>query len=344
MTRTFRIGVLGLTHDHVWGNLREMRDVPNAVLSGVADPNPPLLDRVRGEYGCPTYAGYEELLDREPLDAVYLYSDNATSVELTELAAGRGLHVLVEKPMAADLAGAERMQRAVRRAGVRLMVNWPFAWWPQLHHALALARAGDVGDVWQVKYRAAHAGPRELGCSPYFTAWLYDRQLNGAGALIDYCCYGVLLSRCLLGMPSRVVGVAGRLVKEELAAEDNGILLLTYPRAVGVAEGSWTQVGHLTSYITTIHGSRGTLLVEPRTGGRLLRATAAEPAGVPVAVPPLPPEQRSATANFLHGLETGADFNLLCTDRAGRDVQEILDAGLQSARLGSAVSLPLPAV
>jgi hypothetical protein len=46
----------------------------------------------------------------------------------------------------------------------------------------------------------------------------------------------------------------------------------------------------------------------------------------------------------LHGLETGADFNLLCTDRAGRDVQEILDAGLQSARLGSAVSLPLPAV
>src|SRR5262249_6574529 len=153
-------------------------------------------------------------------------------VRLTELAAAKRLHVLVEKPMAADLAGADRMLAAVRRAGARLMVNWPFAWWPQMQHALRLARDGELGNLWQVKYRAAHAGPREIGCSPYFCEWLYDPRRNGAGALMDYCCYGAALARCLLGVPARVSAVAGRFVKEDILVEDNAVLVMTYPHGL----------------------------------------------------------------------------------------------------------------
>lgn len=341
MPGSFRIGVLGLTHDHVWGVLRQLREVSPQALVAVADPNRPLLERAQQEFACAIYREYQSLLDREKLDAVYVYADNATSVDLGEMAAERGLHVLVEKPLAASLAGADRLLAAVRSAGVRLMVNWPFAWWPQLQHALVVAHRGDLGALWQVKYRSAHEGPRELGCSEYFCRWLFDHELNGAGALVDYCCYGAALACCLLGLPSRVTAVTGRLRKEDILVEDNGVILMSYPRAIAIAEGSWTQVGKLTAYVTAIYGTTGTLLVEPRAGGRLLWATADDPDGREVNVPDLAPHLRNASVNFLHGLQTGEPFAPLCQARLCRDAQEVLEAGILSAESGSEVSLPL---
>lgn len=341
MTKSFRIGVLGLSHDHVWGNLNDLKTSGRAELVAAADPNPPLLEKVKAEFGCRTHASFDALLAAEKLDAVYVFADNRGGAAAAATAAERGLHVLIEKPMAADLEGADRLLAAARNHNARVMVNWPFAWWPQLQQALALIRDGAIGDIWQVKYRSAHAGPREIGCSSYFYEWLYDRNRNGAGALMDYCCYGAALARCILGLPSRVVGVAGRLRKEDILLEDNAVLVMSYPRAMAISEGSWTQIGELTAYVAAIYGTKGTLVVEPG-GGRLLLASSVEDHGQAVAVPAKSAERQNATQHFLHCLETGEPFMALCQDRIARDAQEILEAGLLSASRGSEVSLPLP--
>ena len=344
MAGQLRVGVLGLTHDHVWKNLQELNASPLGELVAAADPNEPLRDRVRSEYACPqAFDSYEAMLDQVALDAVYVYTDNATAAELVEMAAERGLHAMVEKPMAADLEGADRMLAAAREAGVQLMVNWPFAWWPNLQRAIAMAQAGEIGQLFGVKYRAAHAGPKELGCSPYFYNWLYDPELNGAGALMDYCCYGAALARHLLGQPSQVVGVVGRLQKEYITVEDNAVIVMQWPRAIAISEASWTQIGHLTSYVTVIYGSEGTLVVEPPTaGGRVLLATREHEDGIEIDVPEPPEEMRSATAYFLSRVAQGKPIEGLCRAEVGRDAQEILEAGLISAANGEAVPLPLP--
>ncbi|MEW6302490.1 MAG: Gfo/Idh/MocA family oxidoreductase [Verrucomicrobiota bacterium] len=339
-----RLGVLGLTHDHIWDNLKDVQHLKDARLIAVADPNHPLLDRAAREYSCATYTDYETMLEKEELHAVLVYSDNATGVEVAEQAAARGLHLLVEKPMAATLAGADRMLAAVRVAKVRLMVNWPIAWWPQLQKALALVKWGEIGDIWQVKYRAAHAGPKEMGCSPYFSDWLYNAELNGAGALVDYCCYGAVLARQFLGVPSRVTGVAGRFVKEDITVDDNAVLLMTYPRGLAIAEASWTQIGHLTSYVVMLYGTKGTLVIQPGEDGKLLHASDKNPDGVVVKAPKSPAHLRNATAHFVHCLRTGEEFTSLCNDRFARDAQEILEAGLLAASTGAEVSLPLKGV
>jgi predicted dehydrogenase len=339
--KTWRIGVLGLTHDHVWGNLAALAAADNGELVAAADPNGPLLEKVRELYGCAVYADHQEMLARERLDAVYVYGDNATGAELAALAAGRGLHVMVEKPMAADLAGADRMLAAAEQAGVRLMVNWPFAWWPQLQTAIEIALSGRLGRLWHVKYRAAHAGPREVGCSEYFCRWLYDARLNGAGALMDYCCYGAVLARALMGPPRSVVAVAGRFCKDDIDVEDNAILVMSYARGMATAEASWTQTDKLTSYTTVLYGTDATLMVEPRAGGRLWQADAESPDGIEVDVPPPPPHQADSAAHFLWGIETGEEFLPPCRPRESRDAQEALQAGLISARTGHAVELPV---
>ena len=342
MPKPCRIGVLGLTHDHIWDNLSQAVAHPDARLVAAADPNQELLGRVEREFHCRPYSNFDTLLDSEDLDAVYIYSDNARGPELTEMAAARGLHVLIEKPMAADLAGAQRMQTAAREAQVRLLVNWPFAWWPQLQHALRLAGDGEIGRLWQVRYRAAHAGPQELGCSSFFCDWLFDPARNGpGGAFMDYCCYGALLARVLLGLPTTVTAVGGRFVKQEISVEDNAVLIMKYADGLAVSEGSWTQIGNLSAYTTLIYGTRGTLMLEPRTGGRLFLATADQPEGSPVAVPQPPAHLQNATAHFLHHIATGEPPQALCDQLHGRDTQEILEAGARSLANGAEVSLPL---
>jgi predicted dehydrogenase len=328
---TKRIGVLGLSHDHVWTNLSDAAQHPGATIVAAADPNQPLLGRVETEFHARPYSNYDTLLDNEQLDAVFIFADNAAGVELTESAAARGLDVLIEKPPAANQAGAERMLESVRKAGTRLMVNWPFAWWPQMQHAIHLAQSGAIGDIWQVRYRAAHAGPRELGCSEFFCDWLFDPKRNGAGGVyIDYCCYGALLARVLLGMPNQVTAVGGRFVKSEIAVDDNAVLIMRYPTGLAVSEGSWTQIGSLSAYQTMIYGTTGTLMLEPREGGRLYQATEDSPEGQPVDVPAAPDSMRSATSHFLACVDSGEPFWALCHEQHGCDTQSILEAGVQS--------------
>jgi predicted dehydrogenase len=328
-----RLGVLGLTHDHVWGNLDDLTRLPGVRLVAAADSHRPLLRRVRERFGCAAWTDAAALLRAEPLDAVFIFAENALHPELTVLAARHGLHVLVEKPMAADLAGARRMQAAASRAGVRLMVNWPVAWWPQMQTAFALIAAGRIGRIWQVKYRAAHAGPRAMGCSKWFCDWLYDPARNGAGALVDYCCYGAALSCALLGPPRRVTGFARRLGPRNTGVEDNALLVMEHPGALSLAEASWTQVGDLTSYVTMIYGSKGTLVVEPPPGNRLLLATKQAPAGVEVKLHRQPAHLRSASAHFVHALRSGADFFPLCRAEVALQAQGALEAGLRSAAM-----------
>jgi len=210
-----------------------------------------------------------------------------------------------------------------------------------MQEALHRLDDGIIGRVWQVKYRAAHAGPAELGCSEAFCEWLFDEYRNGGGAMMDYCCYGTTLARAILGQPEQVVGVSGQLCKEELSVDDNAIIVMRGDKTMATAEASWTQIGKLTSYTTAIYGTEGTLMIEPRHGGRLLLATDADPNGSPLNIREQPSFLENATRHFLHHLDTSEDLFLLCQSSICRDSQEILEAGGRSMKETATVQLPL---
>lgn len=327
-----RIITLGLHHDHVWSNLEELAATGRAELAGAADADAELLAKYRNRFPGETTESYDELLSRDGLTAAYVFGSNKLSEDLVVKACERGLHCLVEKPMAATLAGAERMHAAARASGVRLMVNWPFAWWPQLRHGIYMAQVGELGKLWQVRYRAAHQGPVELGCSRQFCEWLYDAELNGAGALMDYCCYGAVLAEVLLGQPESVSGLRIRTgLKPDLALEDNAVLLLKYPHALATTEASWTQIGHLTSYSATIYGNKGTIQIEPGHDGRILHATAEHPDGIALHVAAQPDHLRNASTHFLAAIDDPAmEIHPLCDAGHGLNAQRILEEGIQA--------------
>ena len=68
------------------------------------------------------------MLAAEKLDIAILCPENARHAEVAEAAAGHGVHMVTEKPMAASLEQALRMASAAEKAGVALAVNWPITW------------------------------------------------------------------------------------------------------------------------------------------------------------------------------------------------------------------------
>ena len=69
--------------------------------------------------------------------------------------------------------------------------------------------AGEIGQLRYTRYRSAHNGPIAIGCSKEFVRDLTTPAINGAGALMDYCCYGANLAARLLGRPESVTGMRG---------------------------------------------------------------------------------------------------------------------------------------
>jgi predicted dehydrogenase len=163
---------------------------------------------------------------------------------------------------------------------------------------------------------------------------------------VDYCGYGGILARTLLGRPEAVTAVAAHLRKKDLPSEDNAVVVLRYPRALAVLEGSWTQIGGEPGFACIVYGETGTVIVhqpravregQPVGAGRvqLVRREGSET----IEPPALPEGERDGVSYFLARLRDGRPIEGLCAPEVGRDVQEILAAALESATAGRTVAL-----
>ena len=144
------------------------------------------------------HGSYEELLDDDELDAVYISLPNGMHHEWTLKAIDAGKHVLVEKPYSRRAAEAEEAWDAADRAGVIVMEAFMWRHHPQAAAALSLVEQGKIGRL------------REIRTT--FSFPLFDHEnvrmaadLDG-GALMDVGCYCVSGSRLLAGEPERVFG------------------------------------------------------------------------------------------------------------------------------------------
>lgn len=116
-----RIGVVGAGE---WGrnHLRVLRGLPEAEVVGVAEADPARRGAAAAEHGVPGFADVGSLAARG-LDAVTIAVPTPAHRDVALEAIRRGLHLLVEKPLAGSLAEADEILLAARRAGVLLGVG-----------------------------------------------------------------------------------------------------------------------------------------------------------------------------------------------------------------------------
>jgi predicted dehydrogenase len=110
------VGVMGSNHARV------VSELPGVKLVGVADPDRKRCDQVARTLGCASFADADALM-RQGVDAVTIAAPTHLHRDIAIDCAARGIHILVEKPIASTVEESRAVVAAARRAGVTLMVG-----------------------------------------------------------------------------------------------------------------------------------------------------------------------------------------------------------------------------
>lgn len=362
MSRKYRVGIVGFAHMHINGVAGVFAKHPSVEWAGCADTVPAVPERstarytrawnkehVMKEFGVPReYPTSAELLEQGKPDIVIVCSENRYHPDIVEACAAAGVHACVEKPMAMSFDHGLRMVRAVESAKTTLAINWPIAWSPLMYKLKALLEQGVIGDVLQVKYRAGHTGPLGPGAAHVggggqgdvlsgeerAASW-WHRTAEGGGALIDFCCYGAMLSRWLVGEQALdAVAVKANLDSHWGEADDNAVMITRFPSAIGLYEGTWTTRHHGVPVGPIVYGTEGTVLADSRDGERLIRLERGHGETEWIEPDPLPEGRRTIAQELVHHLDTGDSLNPLLAVPLNLDALAILDAGVRSADSG----------
>jgi len=339
MKERLRVGLVGVAHPHVWGILSSLKDNNLGTLCAASVDRPVRESDKQGlqrDYDLTKiYNDYHEMLDKEDVDVIFNYTDHVLRAPVTELAASRGLHVMLEKPMAYNLRDAERMLEAAERNSVKLMINWPTMWSATYRKVNELIRDGTIGRVFHIRARSGHNScERETYVGSCFQ-WMGQKE--AAGAYLDFCCYGVALTVWLMGMPKRVFGTAGNFVKDFIPSYDNGMVIMMYDKGTAAVEGTWSQIGKI-PVDPVIYGTKGSIFIGPQ---ETMLFTKGNQEGEIVKVDPLQQGERNAVEYFLTRIKEDKPIEGMCDPKFSRDVQEVLEAGLVSSESGAIVTVPL---
>jgi predicted dehydrogenase len=240
-----RIGIVGLTHDHIHGLLgrKEKGDI---VIVGIVEPDKELVERYATRYGLDkkmVYANIDEMLQKTKPEAVMAYNDIFGHLEVVEKCAPKGVHVMVEKPLAVSADHANRMAVLAKKHNIHLLTNYETTWYGSNAEAYKIAnQEKKIGEIRKIEFHTGHQGPVEIGCSKEFLSWLTDPVLNGAGALNDFGCYGANISTWLMDgeTPVSVTAVTNTNKPQVYTkVDDEATIIVQYLHAQAVIQASW---------------------------------------------------------------------------------------------------------
>lgn len=241
-----KIAVIGLVHTHVHWILGRADD-GDFELVGIVEPNKELAQRYLSQYDLSmdlVYDNIEELLSNTQAEAVTAFNTIRDHVSVVEACAPKGIHVMVEKPLAVSLEHARKMEKLARKHKIHLLTNYETTWYGSNHTTLQMIQEEPetFGDIRKIVVHDGHPGPKEIGVDEEFLVWLTDPYWNGAGALTDFGCYGANLSTWLMqGEKALTVTAITQQIKPHIypKVDDEATILVTYPKAQAVIQASW---------------------------------------------------------------------------------------------------------
>ena len=240
------IGIIGLTHDHI-GFMGNPDFLERVEIVGVAETNDTLRAKYAKAFGWADevlYDDWEKMLKDAKPTGVMVFTSPYEHLEVVELCAPMGVHVMVEKPFSVSMEHAEAMVNLAEKHEILLLTNYETTWYATNHEAYRyLHDQKKLGELRKVVVHDGHYGPKELGCTPEFLEWLLDPKLNGGGALTDFGCYGANLMTWLMQgeLPLSVRAIT-KFTKDDPAytgVDDEATILLEYPNMIGVIQASW---------------------------------------------------------------------------------------------------------
>jgi predicted dehydrogenase len=357
-----------------------LKRVAEAELFAVVSPTGDHAEQFARKHGVRHhFRDFRKMIEASELNVVVLGCPNDLHCEFTELAAAAGKHVICEKPLAMNLAEADRMIAACKQAGVKLMYAEELCFTPKYVRLKRLLDEGALGKPYMIKQCEKHDG--------LHAGWFWDVQRSGGGVTMDMGCHAFEFFRWMLGKPdgkARNVNKSGEtqtqshesplgeivpLVRpravsvyaemgtfvhgDKTQGDDNAVIIVRFQtdegEVVGVAEESWAKKGGMDD-TAEVYGSAGVAYADLLQGNAIQTysdtgyAYAVEKAGLTRGWSFTAFEELwnyGFPQEFAHFIHCVAnDRTPLVTGEDGRAVLEIVLAAYASAGTGQKVMLP----
>jgi len=188
------------------------------------------------------YSDLEKMLDETKPEAVICYGSIKDHYATVKACAPRGIHVMVEKPLATKSSDARKMKKLADKYGILVLTNYETSWYAANHEARSLLEDGRIGELYRIQIYDGHRGPVEIKCDKMFLEWLTDPVGNGGGAVNDFGCYGANLATWLL-KGEKPVSVSAVLHQHKPdiypKVDDDATILVEYPSVTVQIMASW---------------------------------------------------------------------------------------------------------
>lgn len=342
-----RFAIIGCGASIVPTHLEALAHVPDIALVGMADASPERGAARALEVGCPFFVDHRAMLAELRPDAVVITTPHPAHPAIARDCFAAGAHVLVEKPMAIDVAAADAMITAADAADRLLAVNFQQRFRPAIIRIKQLITDGALGALLRVNC----VEPWFRTAAYYRTAtWRGTWNGEGGGVLMNQAPHTLDLLCYLAGMPTKVWGWT-RTAHHAIETEDTAQAMLEY------ADGATGQL-----QINTVEaGVQRLQIVGDRAAVELVgsqitlrrftpslseyRATSPEMFGLPASADEmidLPGDGGGHLAvyqDFVAAIRTGSP--LRCSGRDGLQSLELANAIIASSLCERPLTLPL---
>ena len=346
-----RIGIIGLGNIgqiHV-NNLLESK-VPRGVLTAVGDAFPDKLPEYEAK-GLKTFDSGEALIGSGEIDALIVATPHFQHTTLGIAALEAGLHVMVEKPISAHKADAERLIAAANaRPELTFSGMFQMRVEPRYQKLRKLVRDGELGDLIRVIWIMTDWFRAEA----YYQSsdWRATWKGEGGGVLLNQCLHQLDALQWIVGMPSKVQSHVGIGRHHDIEVEDDVTCYMEYANG---ANGTFiTSTGETPgSNRFEIAGTKGRALLEndrlivarnevasdewsrtSKIGFKQPESTVEE-----IPIPGADNAHAQLIANFVNAILDGEA--LIAPGARGIGSVELANVMVYSGLLGQAVDLPM---
>ena len=339
-----------------------LTQLAEADLVAVCDADRSRAEAFAARYGGRPFAAVPAMLRDGGVEAVVIGTPHPLHAEPAVRAAEAGVHVLVEKPMAATLADCDAMLAAARRAGVTLGVISQRRWYEPVRRMKSAIDAGKIGaPALGVFIMYSWRDPGYYASDPWRGKWATE----GGGVLVNQSPHPLDILLWLMGPAAQVSGAWANLNHPGVEVDDTAVATIRFRHGgLGSVVTSVSQKPGIYTKIH-VHGRTGASVgVETDRGSTFI-------AGVtPISEPPLNdlwtvPGEEHLLAAFqaedrarFAGLDATVHYHALqikdflqavregrpplVTGEDGRAVVELFTAIYRSSRDRRAVALPIP--
>jgi UDP-N-acetyl-2-amino-2-deoxyglucuronate dehydrogenase len=277
-------GVVGLNFG--LGRCKAIQAVPEAELVAVASRTEQTAKRVGAELGVDAYADYQELLKRDDVDVVGIFTPNAFHRDIAIDAATAGKHVVVTKPLEITLERVDAIVEACEAAGVKLATEYMERFKPGHYLGYQAIADGALGKLVTGEFAYKCFRPQE-----YYTGTRGTWAVDGGGVMLLQAIHSLDVMLWYMGDVESVFARQGTLT-HQMESEDTALSIVTFTSgAMATLVGTTTfhndrpagSYGGGSMTRIEVGGERGSLIL---ADGKVSMWKSLEADAPPAAVPP----------------------------------------------------------